>query len=419
MGFFDALMNGLPSNPVRRQREATATGTEQQNRQSAEKFDMDLFNHMEQIGALPVVGGMVKSPMYDTSAPADMPDQVITRQADKKRVLTHKAADGQTVQFEVPDEQTQQRRGLYKHMQDVMGPVQTQVRDAENQNEGAAQAAKYRGIETGKNDADQVNREAIGLDVPSELEKVLPGISTGSNGKRRKVLPSELDDLTRSAGQFANYTSEAEARKNPQKKVAKTELSRDDAGKQTQIVTYTDGTMEEQPVNARGVTAKGAGAGLTTMQQHTVAREDENDIHNRAMVWQNKIDKFEGDQSELAKENVAHGQEMTEIGTQLANDELKGKDRAQAIRRKNLLQSLIDGNNEKFKTIEGQKKSALKIKDSIRAANGNPVAQEQAKANAPPKTATIGQVNKYAKQYGLDLAAAQKAFEDQGITIAK
>ncbi len=390
----------------------------QQQDQRNQDFDMKLFDHMNEMGALPVVGGAVKAPMYDTSAPADMPDLVTTRPADKSRVFTHKAADGQTVQWELPDQATQQRRGLYEHMQQTMGPVQSQIRGAENEQAGEKAAATYGGAARGKNVADQENRRANGLMLPPNVQKAL-----GSSPDAR-FMPGEMDDMVRAAGSFDTNEANAEERRNPHKKVSRTELSRDDQGNQVQINTYTDGSIEELPVKAKGVTAKGgANGGLTPFQQHTVGREDEADVHNRAMVWQNKMDKYEEEQSTLSKENIAHGQEMTELGTQLENGELPKKERAIAIRRKNLLGSLISGNNEKFKTLESQKKTAQKIKDSIRGANGMQPDQAAtttaAPANAAPKTATLGQVNKYAKQYNLDLATAQKAFEDQGITIAK
>ncbi len=422
MGFLDSLMNGLQSNPVRQQREANVAATKQEVDQRSHEFDMALWDKMNEMGALPVVGGAVHAPRDDTSAPVDLPDVVTTRPVDKTRLFTHKTADGQTVQFELPDQPTQQRRALYQHMQNVMGGPQQQVRAAENANVSAANEAGQLGHGRGVNEAAQENRQAIGLDVPSELDQVLPGISKGPNGQPRKILPSEADDLFRGVGEYANYKSEAEARKNPQKKVAKTELSRDDQGNQVQINTYSDGSIEELPVKAKGVTAKtSAAGGITPFQQHTIGREDEADVHNRAMVWQNKIDDFEKEQAKLSQENIAHGQEMTEIGTQLANGELKdtsqGKFKTQAIRRKGLLQSLIDGNNERFKTVESQKKSAQKIKDSIRGANGMEASPTQAAAQPAPKSATRAQIAAAAKKLGVTPEAAAAKYQSLGVKI--
>ncbi len=421
-GFFhglkDAFLSGLDTTTgqsANAERKQQTLDMQHQDQQRQQEFDMKLFDHMNEMGALPVVGGMVKAPMYDTSAPADMPDLVIARPADKTRLFTHKGADGQTVQFEMPDQATQARRQLYQHMQDAMGYPQTQIREAQNQNEAAATEAKTAGQYRGKNTADQEQRQAIGLDVPSALDEVLPGISTGPNGQARKVLPSELDDLTRSAGQFANYTSEAKHR-GEVKAVGQPREVTDDNGNVTVVTDMSDGTVKETPLKAKGKTSKGTG-GMTPFQQHSVAREDEADVHNRAMVWQNKMDAYEKEQADLSKENIAHGQEMTELGDQLANGELDKKSKAIAIRRKNLLQSLIDGNNEKFKTVESQKKAAQKIKDSIRGANGLDQSPTQAAATPAPKTATRAQIAAAAKKLGVDPAAAEQKYKDLGVSI--
>lgn len=420
-GFMDQLMNGLDSSPERRRREADANMAETQVDQKKHDFDMRLWDHMNEIGALPSVGGMVKAPMYDTSAPPEMQDAVVTRPADKTRLFTHKTADGQTVQFEMPDEPTQQRRALYQHMQSVMGPAQQQIRGAADENAAATQEATQLGSARGKNKGDVEKRASEGIAIPKQLEDVLPGIATGADGQPVKVLPSELDDITRAAGQFANYQSEAATRKNPAKKVIKSELSRDDQGNQTIINSYGDGTTEEVPVKAKGVTAKGGANGQPTpYQQYTMGRNTQNDTHARAMVWQNKLDTLQSEEDKLSEQNVSAGREMTEIGTQLQNGELTGTTaKNQAKRRLSTLQAQIDGNNQRVKAIGSQKKNALTIKNSIMSASGGAVAQEQAKANAAPKTANLGQVNAYAKKYGLTLEAAQKAFEDDGVTVQK
>ncbi len=422
MGFLDQLMNGLNSSPIRQQREANVAATKQEVDQRAHTFDMNLWDKMNEMGALPVVGGAVHAPMYDTSAPADMPDVVTTRPADKTRLFTHKTADGQTVQFELPDQATQQRRALYQHMQDAMGPVQSQIRGAENQQAGDKAASTYGGAERGRLEAESADTQANGFNVPSTLNDVLPGISTGPNGQPRKVKASDLDNLIRSTGDYANLTTEAEARKHPQKKVAKTELSRDDQGNQVQINTYSDGSIEELPVKAKGVTAKtSAAGGITPFQAHTIGREDEADVHNRAMVWQNKMDKYEVDQAKLVDENVTHGREMTEIGTQLENGELKdtsnNKAKTQAIRRKKLLQSMIDGNNAQWKTLESQKNNAQKIKDSIRSANGMEASPTQAAAQPAPKSATRAQIAAAAKKLGVTPEAAAAKYQSLGVKI--
>ncbi len=418
MGFLDSLMNGLPSNPVRQQREANVAATRQEVDQRAHTFDMNLWDKMNEMGALPVVGGAVHAPMYDTSAPADMPDVVTTRPADKTRLFTHKTADGQTVQFELPDQATQQRRALYQHMQDVMGGPQQQIRGAENQQAGDKAASTYGGAERGRLEAESADTQTNGFNVPLTLNDVLPGISTGPNGQPRKVKAGDLDNLIKSTGDYANLTAEAENRKNPQKKVAKTELSRDDQGNQVQINTYSDGSIEELPVKAKGVTAKtSATGGITPFQAHTIGREDEADVHNRAMVWQNKMDKYEEEQSVLTKENIAHGQEMTELGTQLANKELNSKDKAKAIRQKNLLQSQIDGNKARFDILESQKKGAQKIKDSIRGANGIEQSPTQAAAQPAPKSATRAQIAAAAAKLGVTPEAAAAKYQSLGVKI--
>lgn len=427
MGWMDTLMNGLPSNPIRQQREATVASTKQQTadaeqlaQQREQKFHMDALDKYLGMGANIVgPGGVVHEKMNDTSAPVDMPDGYRIRPADPKRTVTiGKGAD--QVQLELPTPEAQNQRALYQHMQETMGGPSspyTQAREAGNQAESDAQAAKYGGQKRGQLDAEAADTAANGFDLPAGLEEALPGITKGPNGQPRRVKSGELDDITRATGQYANYQSEAKNRNTPKPIGAGHEVT-DDDGNTTMVTQMSDGSVKEVKLNAKGKTAKAPG-GTTEYQQFQMDRSTANDAHGRAMVWQNKLDKLEEEGSTLAKENVAHGQEMTELGTQLENGELTGKDKAQAIRRKNLLQSMIDGNNEKFKAVASQKRSALKIKDSIMAANGGAVGQEQARANAAPKTATMAQIKTYAAKYGLDVAAAQKAFEADGITIAK
>lgn len=388
--------------------------------QREQRFHMEALDKYLNMGANVVgPGGVVHEKMNDTSAPVDMPDSYRLRPADPKRLITiGKGADA--VQLELPTPEAQNQRALYQHMQETMGgPTNpyTQVREAGNQAESDAQAAKYGGQKRGQLDAEAADTAANGFDLPAGLEEALPGITKGPNGQPRRVKSGELDDITRATGQYANYQSEAKSRNTPKPIGAGREVT-DDDGNTTMVTQMSDGSVKEVKLNAKGKTAKATG-GTTEYQQFQMDRSTANDAHGRAMVWQNKLDKLEEEGSTLAKENVAHGQEMTELGTQLENGELTGKDKAQAIRRKNLLQSMIDGNNEKFKAVASQKRSALKIKDSIMAANGGAVGQEQARANAAPKTATMAQIKTYAAKYGLDVAAAQKAFEADGITIAK
>ncbi len=443
MGLFDGLSDLLINGP---KSEGRAAGQQQQQIQKqqaderAQKFDMDLFDHMNDQGALPVVGGMVKEPMFNAGNPAlgmspqgDLPAGVasvpegvgptagtVMRKADPQRTFTHKAADGSTVQWEVPTPDAMRNKALYQHISDLMSPAQKQARQMQNDETANATQATSLGQARGKNTADVEKRNAEGIALPSSLEEVLPGITKDANGNPVKVLPTELYDITRAVGQFANYQSEAEARGKKVDRPVKTTLSRDDQGNQTLINEMPDGTVKEIPIKAKGVTKTDASTEPTAYQKFEMGRSTQNDAHARAMVWQNKTDTLQAEEDKLSQQNVAAGEEMRELGTQLQNGELTGTTaKNQAKRRLSTLQAQIDGNNQRVSTIHGQKKNAQTIKNSIMAASGNPAAAEEQKANAAPKTATLGQVNAYAKKYGLDLAAAQKAFEDDGITVGK
>jgi hypothetical protein len=71
--------------------------------------DQALMEHMNTIGALPVVAGTVKETMPGQGF---NPDMIVARPADKSRTVTHKSAEGDKVQWELPTPETQQAKQL-------------------------------------------------------------------------------------------------------------------------------------------------------------------------------------------------------------------------------------------------------------------------------------------------------------------
>lgn len=436
-GLKDAFLNGLDTttgqseNKLRKQQTSDMARAEERKQQ---QFNIDSLDKYLGMGANIVgPGGVVHEKMNDTSAPADMPDAYRIRPADPKLVRTIGQGPS-AVQIELPTPEAQDRAAIYKHMQDTMGVPQQQIRSAANQNVSDTQQATTLGQGRGKNRADVEKRDSEGIAVPSALDEVLPGISKGANGGPNKVLPSELDDLTRSAGQFANYQSEAAARKNPTPKATGPgHLSVDGEGNQTLITEMNDGSVKETPIKAKGT--PGGAKAPNAYQQFQMGRDNANDARSRVKEWQDKLDKAQSDSEKQWADTQALDQQVAETQSQLAekttgilgsgigaSNVMNAAERYKVKGKLADLQKQATAARAKAVAIDQQKKGYDVIRRSVMGANGiqdGGQAPATGAASAAPKKATLGQVNAYAKKYGLDLAAAQKAFEADGVTVVQ
>jgi hypothetical protein len=418
MGILSTLVDAFSQGGVRgQQHQKFEEGLQKQKaEQDAESFNVQALHDAMDNGDLPVgPGNQVRRTGYNAGNPAlgaPPTNGTYLDQADPARTYTHKAPSGQVFTFEKASPQDKAAKAMFDYIHGQQDPAQIQARKVSDENLANTKTAESRGIATGKNQA--ADAEAAGpggVDVPSTLDDVLPGISMNGD-KKRRVMPGELDNIIRATGSYADLTAKADPKKS---KVVRSELSRDDQGNQVQINTNDDGTVTETPVKAKGVTAKKTADGVTPYQDFQMRRAGQTDIENRVKPWQKRIEDAQTEEDKISAENIGHGREMTEVGTQLQNGALKTKSaRASAQRRLSTLQAAIDQNNQRVTTLHSVKKNAQKIKDDL--SGGGAQQQPQASA-APPKVASMAQVQKYAKQNNMDVVAAQKAFEAEGIKV--
>lgn len=408
----------------------------QRMRQSAEDHDMKLADMMDAMGAQPVQSGMVHRQVFTPPSGdfSDIPGVAsgpripgtsgyVLDKADPSRVVTHKTADGQTVQWERPSVEQQMLRAAHQRLANLQNPENKEAVMQDQRQTAAGVQANSRAHATGFNQAAQDEREGpAGVDVPGSLDQYLPGISKGPDGKPRRVLPgAELDNTIKATGSYADLTSKAETRGQPKpKEVQSVHITKDDKGNQTQVTVFKDGTSQEKPLSAKGET-KATPGGITGYQQYEMKRNEQKDAEARVLPWQKRIEDAQAEEDKIGAENVGHGREMVEIGTQLQNGELTGKAaKTQAKRRMDTLQALIDKNNQRVETLHSTKKNAQTIKDSIFGANGGaPAAAAPAQQQRPgaAKVVSMAQLAAYAKKNNIDIAAAQSAAKAEGYSV--
>lgn len=428
-GILDAFQGGPNAAEAQRTRIA----------QEKEALRQSQFEHDNAIAEMvsggtlnPVFNGMVKrttssgpsafqadAPIPGVPSAGGVPSQEHSYydKADPSRVITHKTATGHTLQFEhvSPAEQLMSQFKAQAPLRQAMG----QEADVTAARQGAEKRANA-----------QADLEANGVPVGDEIADLV-GLRHG-----QKLLPQQYDDLVRAAGSLLNYKSEAAKRAQPPpKKVAHSEVIKDDSGKSVQVTIFEDGTVEEKPLTAKGtVTAPKAEPGAATeFQKWRMNQGDKgqtaSQAYQRATAWQTKIDKMQADKDKLAAENTALGEEMKTLGEQITPTpstmmgvhvpgtgqtfpQKSAKERIKARARMNQIQEKITRNNELFKGIHSRQQSALTIKNAVMEANGI----EQPSPNAA-KTATQADVERYAQQFHMTPEAAAAAFKQDGIEV--
>lgn len=430
-GILDAFQGG----PLAADAARTRIAQQKQNLQeSAEAHDADIAKLVADGTLNPSYNGMVKRSVssgpsaYQADAPipgvpgaGGVPSQDLSYfdKADPARMVTHKTATGHTLQFERASP-ADQLMAQFK--------ANAPVRQAAFQEEGsqASQTAARQGED--KRGEYLKNLEAEGLPISDTLADLM--------GQKRgqKVLPGNLDDFMRAGAQVERANTAAAK---PTKKVAHSEVVKDDSGKSVQVTTFEDGTVDEHPLKAVGTSAKPpAGQELTPYQKFEMDRANKTDANNRVKTWQDKIDKIQGDQDKIVGENTAAGQRVTEIQQQLdakngglfgtgldAGPAIKGKDRIKLQTEQGALRAKIQGNAAKHTELESRKQGHARIKAAIMGTNGltdeggTPATAAAPQAGNAPKTASQAQVAAYAQKFGMTPEAAAAAFKQDGIEV--
>jgi hypothetical protein len=198
-GFFQNLKNNLmqpiTGTPMWSAQQRAQVEKQQQDREDQMEYqrqsaaDIALAEHMNtDVRALPVVANTVKETMPTaTSDNPYSPDVTVARPADPSRVVKHKTAEGDTVQWELPTPEAQVRRQIQ---------LQAPALAAQNAQIGATAQSQARGTATGRTAGEIADREARGVPITPELAKLynVPATTPNADGTTSpyKMLPEEL-----------------------------------------------------------------------------------------------------------------------------------------------------------------------------------------------------------------------------------
>lgn len=192
-GFFqslhDAFTGGAPDSPTAQRRNAII-GSQQATTQSQQlgnadtirkqqMQDLDFHQKMMNLGANYVHdSGLVEQPVAPDQDDTNPGPTSIMRQADKTRVIKHKTAEGDTVQYEIPTPEEQLQRQAQLRMTGLQANQPAQQLEAGQ--EAAAAQAKAEGTAvgtgTGKTEAEKADVAARGVDLdePTAKQYMLP-----------------------------------------------------------------------------------------------------------------------------------------------------------------------------------------------------------------------------------------------------
>lgn len=215
----DSLSNGLPGNIGRQSRETDLATRKQELEDRRRSSDADFIEHTQSMGALPVVNGMVKEPMYHPGNPEmGLPPSngTVLRQADKSRTVKWKDADGQDIYQELPSVEQQQHKHQYEAIMQQMSPAETAYSQEQQVRKVRAETADTKAKAAGTSQA-----KAADLDTRGEVNDDLGKLIGLPAGTRR--LPEEWDAIAnryntvraagvRDAGQTDRSTATNESR---------------------------------------------------------------------------------------------------------------------------------------------------------------------------------------------------------------
>lgn len=248
--------------------------------------------HWQSLGGKLIHDGLVAD---DGPPGPDGKPTKIYRPVNPERYTAKVKAGKDTLQFEIPNDAEQHAYQIGRQVADVHTALTnpTAASDRETQQKEAARGAGMTLDEQNraKENADERTRQRIGTPIPNDIADALgmdpnvPGsgfsmpaaaplqdqapapagaqdlpvgrtpaqsaaAAPGAPGQKRLLLPKELDELATAAGKFVDYQSKADARTNPPAKARTVHNVTPSADGRTQIITFTNGDVEEKPLTA-------------------------------------------------------------------------------------------------------------------------------------------------------------------------
>jgi hypothetical protein len=246
--------------------------------------------HWQSLGGKLIHDGLVAD---DGPPGPDGTPTKIYRPVNPERYTAKVKAGKDTLQFEIPNDAEQHAYAIGRQVRDLHESLTNPTASSDRQIQ-QTETARGAGMTTdaqnrAKEAADERQRERIGIPIPQEigtalgidpnmpgqslapqpLESTAPAPTSAAElpaparspeaaaasapyvpGKPRKLLPSELDNLATAAGKFVDYQSKADARLNPPAKAKTVHNVTPSADGKTQIITYTDGSIDEKQLTA-------------------------------------------------------------------------------------------------------------------------------------------------------------------------
>lgn len=201
MGFSDILHDAFSATQTG-QRIASAKQNEAEARAKAEARDREFVDFYSDRGAKHVgPGDVVQDDSIEPLTGAVVPNSML-RKANPANIIKHKDAYGETIKFELPSREVQDRklaettaRRLHDALMANQENEQLQTTQAANR-AGAVQGAQTTATLGAQQTAQNTERNTNGLALPEVVAKVL-NLPTDQSG--RKFLPAELGNLTQAA----------------------------------------------------------------------------------------------------------------------------------------------------------------------------------------------------------------------------
>jgi hypothetical protein len=258
------------------------------------------------------------------------------RKADATRAVKYKTADGRMIEGE------------------LLSPKEQADRAREFAVQRAREEAQARA------DVNQGTFDRTSIPLPTDLATML-GAEPGT-----RIKPEQLDELARAAASVNEFKLRVEQAGKPKEKtVRSSNLSKDDSGRQVQVVTYSDGTIEERPLKSRGTTKQAGGGrdGGPTAGQSLIQERFDTKMQ---LDSQKELDRLQ------EKENELHAQRL-QIG-EMANAGGYDKMGEKEARAK------MASTEFQIRAIQASKK---RVMDSMQKQEGSPLKAKAAAAGKP------------------------------------
>lgn len=373
-----------------------------------QQADQEFAEHMQSLGAKPVINGVVKRPDtyqipgLDKTFNFDRLDQAGT---DGRTVIGHKTAEGDKVQWELPT--------LHEQILNQWNAGSEQ-RAGQAQQAGVVQQAESYGKTAGQNQAADVERNTNAIPLTPQQRQQY-GIPEGVN--------VSTDDLLRHIYRPYSQLQGVQAR-------VEGANDRNDANIDARQSLADSKQQFTDEQNARKLDYQNRWAAA----RNAIVGQTQNSLNNRALLHQfDAQQKQHGallDQTYKEQQKALEAQPLldpkaTPDGAEFV-DPWSGKKQtmnyAQRLRMQN-------GMNASTQQVQGWQQRADSIAQKFglngqQPAQGGtpqqpakPAQQPAQKPGSTPKVATSAQVQAYAKKKGIDVAAATKEFTGAGYKV--